>query len=226
MDAYAGYAGQVPLPKIGVSLADFFVAEVVDNHALSLAANLSATTGLPLVVLFVVTPGDYKAHDRSPRRIDFCLRNLRLLKASPRYDKIVMQISSADATLLVQKLLDEKNIPLIVDTYTGNRFRLPQHLLTEILPRLKATHVFGNIEYEVDELRRDTEVVKLGAAMEGAKRVKAVFVHDRLAVAPGILKSGKGTPYAVYSPWQRRKSHRSPPCALILTAYSQNGRHI
>lgn len=105
----------------------------------------------------------------------------------------------------MQELLDEKNIPLIVDTYTGNRFRLPQHLLTDILPRLKATHVFGNIEYEVDELRRDIEVVKLGAAAEGAQRVKAVFVHDRLAVAPGVLKSGKGTPYAVYSPWQRRR---------------------
>ncbi|KAJ9091068.1 hypothetical protein QFC20_007743 [Naganishia adeliensis] len=155
---------------------------VVDNHALSLAANQAAHTGLPLVVLFVLTPGDYKAHDRSPRRIDFCLRNLRLLK----------------------KLLDAKNIPLIVDTYTDNRFHLPQHLLTDILPRLKATHVFGNIEYEVDELRRDTEVVKLGAAADGTGKVKAVFVHDRLAVAPGVLKSGKGTPYAVYSPWQRQ----------------------
>jgi deoxyribodipyrimidine photo-lyase len=116
-----------------------------------------------------------------------------------------------DFTSPVQKLLDEKNIPLLVDTYTGNRFCLPQHLATNILPRLKATHVFGNIEYEVDELRRDTEVVKVGAAIDGKERVKAVFVHDRLAVAPGILKSGKGTPYAVYSPWQRRKSDSATP---------------
>lgn len=92
-----------------------------------------------------------------------------------------------------------------MDTYTGNRLRLAHHLLTEILPQLKATHVFGNIEYEVDELRRDIEVVKLGAEGQGGQRVKAVFVHDRLAVPPGILKSGKGTPYAVYSPWQRRE---------------------
>lgn len=92
-----------------------------------------------------------------------------------------------------------------MSTYTGNRFRLAHHLLIDILPKLKATHVFGNIEYEVDELRRDIEVVKLGAKGEAGEKVKAVFVHDRLAVPPGILKSGKGTPYAVYSPWQRRK---------------------
>lgn len=179
---------------------------VVDNHALSLAANQAAHTGLPLVVLFVLTPGDYKAHDRSPRRIDFCLRNLRLLKVSQaQRTKPMHSDRLTDSTSPVQKLLDAKNIPLIVDTYTGNRFHLPQHLLTDILPRLKATHVFGNIEYEVDELRRDTEVVKLGAAADGTGKVKAVFVHDRLAVAPGVLKSGKGTPYAVYSPWQRRE---------------------
>lgn len=42
-----------------------------------------------------------------------------------------------------------------------------------------------------------------------------MFVHDRLAVPPGILKSGKGTPYAVYSPWQRRKFLVSLCCPLL-----------
>jgi deoxyribodipyrimidine photo-lyase len=53
---------------------------VVDNHALSLATNHARQEGLPLVVLFVATVGDWKAHDRSARRVDFCLRNLRYLK--------------------------------------------------------------------------------------------------------------------------------------------------
>jgi deoxyribodipyrimidine photo-lyase len=105
----------------------------------------------------------------------------------------------------LQRTLKDKNIPLIVDTYTGNRFHLPQHI-ANLLQTLKATHVFGNIEYEVDELRRDVQLVKLGAQGVGANKIKAVFVHDRLAVPPGLLKSGKGTPYAVYSPWQRRKA--------------------
>ncbi|KAJ9107135.1 hypothetical protein QFC19_002795 [Naganishia cerealis] len=61
----------------------------------------------------------------------------------------------------LQEILKDKNIPLVVDTYTGNRFLLAQHLLDDVLPTLKATHVFGNIEYEVDELRRDVETVKL-----------------------------------------------------------------
>ena len=111
--------------------------------------------------------------------------------------------------------MDAKNIPLLVSTHTGNRFRLAHHLLADILPILKATHIFGNIEYEVDELRRDIEVVKLGAKSDVGEKVKAVFVHDRLAVPPGILKSGKGTPYAVYSPWQRRKFLVSLCCPLL-----------
>jgi deoxyribodipyrimidine photo-lyase len=34
------------------------------------------------VVLFILSPEDYHAHDRSPRRIDFTLRNLRIIKVS------------------------------------------------------------------------------------------------------------------------------------------------
>ncbi|KAJ9095331.1 hypothetical protein QFC21_005697 [Naganishia friedmannii] len=154
---------------------------VVDNHALSLANNYARANNVPLVVLWIATPGDWRAHDRGVRSIDFRLRNLRGLK----------------------KILKDKNIPLVVDTYTGNRFQLPQHVL-KLLATLNSTHVFANIEYEVDELRRDVQLVKLGAQGVGASKVKAVFVHDRLAVPPGLLKSGKGTPYAVYSPWQRQ----------------------
>ncbi|KAJ9111258.1 hypothetical protein QFC22_006558 [Naganishia vaughanmartiniae] len=154
---------------------------VVDNHALSLANNYARANNVPLVVLWVATKGDWKAHDRGVRSIDFRLRNLRVLKS----------------------ILKEKNIPLVVDTYSGNRFQLAQHV-ANLLQIFKATHVFSNIEYEVDEVRRDAQLVKLGAQGAGASKFKAVFVHDRLAVPPGLLKSGKGTPYAVYSPWQRQ----------------------
>ncbi len=109
----------------------------------------------------------------------------------------------ANALSAPQKLLAAKNIPLFIHHHPNNRFKLASTLLTKVLPSLQATHMFGNIEYEVDELRRDIEVVRAGHAGEGGAKVKAVFVHDRLAVPPGKLKSGKGTPYGVYSPWQR-----------------------
>lgn len=53
---------------------------VVDNKALSLASQQAERDGVPLLVLFIISPQDYKAHDRAPRRIDFMLRNLYALK--------------------------------------------------------------------------------------------------------------------------------------------------
>lgn len=53
---------------------------VEDNTALALASAKAEELGLPLVWLFVLSPGDYKWHDRSTKKIDFMLRNLRVLK--------------------------------------------------------------------------------------------------------------------------------------------------
>lgn len=56
---------------------------VEDNTALAQASQKAQELGLPLVWLFVLSPGDYKMHDRSPKRIDFMLRNLRYLRVRP-----------------------------------------------------------------------------------------------------------------------------------------------
>lgn len=53
---------------------------VQDNRALSQASSQAAKDGIPLLVLFVISPQDYVAHDRSARRVDFTLRNLSVLK--------------------------------------------------------------------------------------------------------------------------------------------------
>lgn len=57
-----------------------------------------------------------------------------------------------------------------------------------------ANRVFANIEYEVDELRRDIATVKVGRE----KGIEVTCVHDRLVVPPGKIKSQKGTPLAVF----------------------------
>ncbi len=56
--------------------------QVRDNRALSRASEYAKKEGIPLIVLFILSPQDYVAHDRSARRIDFTLRNLFLLKVS------------------------------------------------------------------------------------------------------------------------------------------------
>lgn len=53
-----------------------------DNKALSLASQAAKKLNKHLIILHVISPGDYEAHDRAPVRIDFVLRNLTLLQAS------------------------------------------------------------------------------------------------------------------------------------------------
>lgn len=54
-------------------------ALVEDNRALSAASSFAKKNSIPLLVLFIFSPQDYKAHDRGPRRIDFTLRNLSVV---------------------------------------------------------------------------------------------------------------------------------------------------
>ena len=56
------------------------VCTVRDNGALSRASALAQAESQSLIVLFVLSPQDYIAHDRSARRVDFVLRNLVHIK--------------------------------------------------------------------------------------------------------------------------------------------------
>jgi deoxyribodipyrimidine photo-lyase len=93
----------------------------------------------------------------------------------------------------IQPKLDELNIPLHIVSY-DKRLTIPKRLVTELFPTLKTTHVFANIEYEVDELRRDIATVRLGKE----KGIDVVCVHDRLVVPPGRIKSKVGKPMSVF----------------------------
>src|SRR5580704_5407585 len=91
-----------------------------------------------------------------------------------------------------QSSLSALHIPLHVTTH-NNRHTLPKHVLS-LLHKLNVNHLFANIEYEVDELRRDITVCEL--ARENG--VKPVFVHDRCIVEPGVILSKQEGPYTVY----------------------------
>lgn len=81
-DAEAEGAGSVEKGETVVYWMRMEDLRVIDNHALSLANNYACAHGVPLVVLWVATTGDWKAHDRGTRAVDFRLRNLRGLKVS------------------------------------------------------------------------------------------------------------------------------------------------
>ncbi|KAF2815889.1 photolyase [Mytilinidion resinicola] len=162
---------------IGESVVHWFKRNLRlrDNKGLSLAAAKAKAGGVPLVCVFLVSPQDYQAHLTSAARVDFELRTLEVLRRD----------------------LGRLDVPLVVETVEKRR-RLPGRLV-EMAERWGAKHVFCNVEYEVDELRREESLVKLGLE----KGIAFEAVHDDVVVPPGALVTGTGKQYAVYSPWFR-----------------------
>ncbi|KAL0067544.1 DNA photolyase phr1 [Marasmius tenuissimus] len=148
---------------------------ISDNTALSMASEKAKSDKVPLVVVFLFSPQDYIAHDRGARRIDFVIRNLNSLK---------------DA-------LSKLNIPLHTITHDVRK-TLPQAIIS-LLTDLSSTSLYANIEYEVDEMRRDMKV----CALAKEKGIKATFVHDKCVIEPGLILNKEKKAYAVYSPYQR-----------------------
>ncbi|KAF9534204.1 DNA photolyase, FAD-binding/Cryptochrome [Crepidotus variabilis] len=146
-----------------------------DNRALSRASEYATKQDIPLIALFVLSPQDYIAHDRSARRVDFTLRNLVILKESLSKLKIPLHVTSHSP---------RRNIPSFVlgwcETYG-------------------ARALFANIEYEVDELRRDIQTCKLAIP----KGIQVNLFHNKCVIEPGVLFTKQGKAYAVYSPYQR-----------------------
>ena len=146
-----------------------------DNKALHFASEKAKSKGVPLICLHIISPQDYKAHMTSSVRVDFVLRTLEVLKED----------------------LAQLNIPLWVET-VQKRKKIPDRIF-ELCEQWGASHLYANIEYEVDELRREALMTR-----EGLKKGVAVTaVHDTCVVAPGELSTGSGNQYAVYSPWFR-----------------------
>lgn len=148
---------------------------VRDNTALSLASKLAQEKGVGVIGLWVMSPQDWEAHLVSPAKCDFELRSVEVLQAE----------------------LKELGIPLHIEV-TEERKSVPRRIV-ELCQEWGAKNLFCNLEYEVDELRREEKVVKL--CLE--KGIAFDPVHDDCVVPPGALKTGAGKQYAVYSPWFR-----------------------
>ncbi|KAF9057672.1 FAD binding domain of DNA photolyase-domain-containing protein [Panaeolus papilionaceus] len=149
-----------------------------DNRALSQASEKAVQQNVPLIVLFLIVPQDYIAHDRSARRIDFTLRNLHVLKAC-------------------SEKLQELHIPLVVHT-CPTRTNVPAFVV-EFCEKHGANALFANHEYEVDELRRDIKVVDAFIP----KTMRFTLYHDKCVVDPEIVKTKQDKSYTVFSPYHK-----------------------
>ncbi|KAF9451666.1 hypothetical protein P691DRAFT_757122 [Macrolepiota fuliginosa MF-IS2] len=148
---------------------------VNDNNALSKASERAQRDGVPLVALFVISPQDYVAHDRSPRRIDFVLRNLEVL----------------------QDMLHDLHIPFHIITHTP-RTTLPDRVMS-LLQEFGCNHLYANLEHELDELRRDLQIIELGEKYT----IQVNLFHNKCIIEPGVILTKQNKGYTVYTPYWR-----------------------
>lgn len=147
-----------------------------DNRALHAAFQRAQEHKIPLICLYILSPEDWTAHSTSAPRVDFTLRILAQL----------------------QRDLAELDIPLYMETQE-KRKKVPSRIV-ELCQNWGAKHLHANIEYEVDELRREARLVGLCAEHD----IDFAPAHDSCVVTPGALSSQQGKQYAVYTPWYRQ----------------------
>lgn len=150
---------------------------IEDNHALHAASLKAKETKSTLLTCFLFSPGDLEWHGTSPARTDFMLQSLRL----------------------VQEQLAKLNIPLVPLTAEDRDSKTAR--LLDFVRAHDVSHVFANMEYEVDELRRDFDI--LDRLEQEKKATQLVLHHDQTVVVPGTLKTGSGGPLKVFTPYHK-----------------------
>lgn len=147
-----------------------------DNRGLHAAAQKAKEGSGSLITMYLFSPKDLEWHGTSAPRTDFILESLQKLKAS----------------------LQEKNIPLAVVTAEERAEKTDRVL--EFVKEHDISHIYANIEYEVDELRRDIKVAK---HVQDEKDLSFDALHDQTVVRPGVLTTGSGGPMKVFTPYHK-----------------------
>lgn len=94
------------------------------------------------------------------------------------------------------------DIPLYVETQEKRKNILKR--IVELCPKWEAKHLCANIEYEVDELRGEAKVWFVYVLP------RALILLPRMitcVVTPGMLSTGAGKQYAVFTSWFRTWLH-------------------
>lgn len=141
-----------------------------DNTALS-----AATQRGPTVVLYLLSPRQWQAHDDAPCKVDFWLRNLE-------------QLSSDLARL---------NIPLLI-RQAPSWEQAPQVLL-QLCRELAVEALHVNEEYGIHESRRDAAV----ASLLKSQGVSFHSYLDQLLFRPGSVLTKSGGYFQVFSQFRK-----------------------
>ena len=160
-----------------------------DNSALT-----SAMAAGPTVAIYLITPGQWLAHDDAPCKVDFWLRNLVELSA---------QLRALNVPLLIREVDDWHSVPAA---------------LLRLCQELDVHGLHYNEEYGVNERRRDQAV----AAALGACGVLVRGHVDQVLFAPGTVLTQSGGHFKVFSQFRKQCLSRLavslPPCVGVPAA--------
>jgi len=128
-----------------------------------------------VIAVFVASPKQWKQHGDAPVKVDFWMRNLASLS----------------------KVLAKLNIPMLIET--ADRFDDCPGLIRKLAERHDCSSVLWNLEYEVNEARRDdateTELAKY--------QIESHSFHDRVVIPPADIETKDGRFYSVFTPYRR-----------------------
>jgi len=141
-----------------------------DNTALSAAAARG-----PSVAVYLLSPGQWLAHDDAPCKVDFWLRNLR-------------DLSQALAAL---------NIPLLIRS--APHWDDAPRVLVQLCRELNVAAVHANEEYGVHETRRDS-AVRQALEQQG---IPLHGYLDQLLFQPGSVLTKTGSYFQVFSQFRK-----------------------
>ncbi len=147
---------------------------IADNSALHAATSPAPDAGV--LGVFVISPGEWTAHDVAPARVDLILRSLRVLSGD----------------------LAARNIPLLI--VTAHTPRDVPKVLGELAQRYRVSALYFNREYEVNEARRDHLVCTAFAGLG----IDCTPFDDRVVLAPGSVRTQDDRPYTVFTPFKKR----------------------
>ena len=147
-----------------------------DNKALHAASKKAKEGSGSLITMYLHSPKDIETHGTSPARLDFILDSFRIL----------------------QEQLSEKNIPLAMVEVSTRKDKADK--VMKFVKDNNVSHIYANMEYEVDELRRDINIAK---QVQEQKDLSFELLHDETVVTPGALTTGSGGPIQVFTPYHK-----------------------
>ncbi|KAJ1516331.1 hypothetical protein HMI54_009846 [Coelomomyces lativittatus] len=146
-----------------------------NEHHETKSPTLNTMSGA-LLSIFVICGQQWYQHDMAPIKLDFLFRNLDDLQ---------------------KELEDQYRIPLIF--LQASSLQEVPSVVHRFCQEQGAQSLHYNMEYEVDESRRDEEVKKLLSKTS----VQVFAHHDECVVEPQRIKSKDGKPYTVFTPFKK-----------------------